>query len=332
MTTSIFASTTTTKKLHENRFRQRKKHVESCCSCEHDTPRTRRGSSLLTTRQELRRSSFLRFDNAKTRRGLYAEVVVRAITTRQDHPRFKIASRQRQNTQRVVARAIATPRTHAEGPRFCVSTTRKHAEGCRSRYDDTPKPRRSFLRFDNAKTRRGLSFALSRHAKTTQIVFAFRQCQNTQRVVVRAITTRQNHADRFCVSTTPKHAEGCRLRYHDTPKPRRSFLRFDNAKTHRGLSSALSRHAKTTQIVFAFRQRQNTQRVVVCAITTRQNHAERFCVSTTPKHAEGCPRYAKTTLRVLVFAFRQRQNTQKVSGFALFVTKCAGSRKPYPVL
>ena len=71
------------------------------------------------------------------------------------------------------------------------------------------------MRFDNAQTRRGLSFARSRHAAPTQRVldFAFRQRPNMQRVVVRAITTRRIHAEdhRFCISTTPKHAEGLRF-------------------------------------------------------------------------------------------------------------------------
>ena len=88
--------------------------------------------------------------------------------------------------------------------------------------DEHGRQRRSFRKslFDNANTRRGLSFARSRHAKNTQrvIVFAFRQRQNTQRVVVRAIATRRENAEghRFRVSTTPKHVEGCRSCDHDT--------------------------------------------------------------------------------------------------------------------
>ena len=72
-----------------------------------------------------------------------------------------------------------------------------------------------------------------------------------------------------------------------------STMTTNYAKTRRLLSSARSRHPARTQrnIVFAFRQRQNTQRVVVRASTTPRAHAEgaRFRVSTTPKHAEGCP-------------------------------------------
>ena len=83
------------------------------------------------------------------------------------------AFRQRENTQRVVVRAITTPRAHDAGPRFCISTMQK----CD----------RSFLRFDNTKTRRELSFVRSRHDKNTQsvIVFAFRQRKNMQRASFR---------------------------------------------------------------------------------------------------------------------------------------------------
>ena len=70
-------------------------------------------------------------------------------------------------------------------------------------------------------------------------------------------------------------------------------------------------------------------------LTTSRARAEghRFCVSTTPKHAEGCRSCDHDTLRppVIVFAFRQRQNTHRVVAFAR-LTKCGRSRQPYPVL
>ena len=183
-----------------------------------DNAKTRRGLSNAQARSSFlhfdnaktrrrRGSSFLRFDNAKTRRGLSFVRSRHAKTTQRV---MAAAIRHRQNTQRVVDRAITTRRAHAEDHRFCVSTTPKHAEGCRSCHRDTPRPRggSSLLRFDNAKTRRGLSFVPSRHAAPAWriIAFAFRQCQNTQRVVVRAIATRQYHAEghRCCVSTRPR--------------------------------------------------------------------------------------------------------------------------------
>ena len=133
------------------------KHAQGRRSCDHDTPRPRRGSLSLRfdNAKTSRGSSFmqsrhppptqrvavLRFDNARTRRGL----AFRTITTRQDH---------------------------AEGRRsFCMSTTQNHEQ--RSRDHDTPRPRRgswfwcltprtlrgsSFLRRDNAQTRRRLAF------------------------------------------------------------------------------------------------------------------------------------------------------------------------------
>ena len=167
---------------------------------------------------------------------------------------------------RVVVRAITTHRDTQRIIVLCIMTAPKHAEGCRSFDHDTPGTRResSFLRFDKAQTRRGLSFVRSRTPARVQrvIVFVSRQRPNTQRVVVRAITTPRTHAEghRFRFSTTPEHAEGCRSCDRDTRRARRgsSFLRFDNAKTIRGLSFKFvrSRHASTQRVMSRFNNAQ----------------------------------------------------------------------------
>ena len=115
----------------------------------------------------------------------------------------------------------------------------------------------------------------------------FRQRENTQRVVVPAITPPREHAlgRRFRGSRTPKHAEGCRSCDHEPPGTcRRSpFLHVDNAKTRRGLSFVRSRH---------------------------------------PAHMH----------RVIVFAFDNAKTRRGFALFPLFSTKRGGSRQPYPVL
>ena len=190
----------------------------------------------------------------------------------------------------------------------------------------------------------------SRHAASSQrvIVFAFRQCANTQMVFrFSAITTRRKNAEGhrfFCASTMPKHA--CRglsflhvlaFAFRQRQSTRKlSFVRsqppahtqrgifFCNstAPKRRGWSFVRSRHAAaTTQkrvVIFAF-QRQNTQRVVVRAITIRRAHAEgrRLCVSTTPKHAEGCRSCDHDTPRLRRgSSFLRFDNAKTPRGFA----------------
>ena len=183
-------------------FRQRKSTHFFCVST---TPKHAEGwLSFVRSRHtgntgNTQRVVVFAFYNTQTRRGLsfvrsrHVKNTHRGLSfMRSRHPRntqrvTAFAFRQRHNTQRVVIHAVTTPRQHAEGHRFCVSTPLKHAEGCRSCDHDTPRPcrRSSFLRFDNVKTRRRLSFIRSRHATPTQtvIVFAFQQCQNMQRVI-----------------------------------------------------------------------------------------------------------------------------------------------------
>ena len=81
----------------------------------HDTPRTRRGSS------------YLRLENAKTRRGLLA--VLFASGQRQN---MQFLHSDNAKTRRGLSSMRSRHRAPEEGHRFCVSTMPKHAEGCGS--------------------------------------------------------------------------------------------------------------------------------------------------------------------------------------------------------
>ena len=146
-------------------------------------------------------------------------------------------------------------------------------------------------------------------------------------------------APRCCSSLPParEHAEGRRSRQRKNTE----FLR--NAKTFRGLAFTRSRHPATMQrvLVFAFRQRKNTQRVSEGwrshdhdtprprrgssflrfdnAKTRREGH--RSCDHDTPR-----PRSESSFLRF------DNLKARRGLAFFLFLAKCLASHQPYPAL